>query len=117
MATYLAPKSDLGKAVAYTLNHWQGLVRYTEDGRLDITNNYAERLLRGLCVGRKNWNFAGSREGAEAMMVLLTIVETCKQNGVNVRRYLEDVLERIQDHPANRIRELLPYHWSDPQAA
>ena len=117
MATYLAPKSDLGKAVAYTLNHWQGLVRYTEDGRLDITNNYAERLLRGLCVGRKNWNFAGSREGAEAMMVLLTIVETCKQNGVNVRRYLEDVLERIQDYPANRIRELLPYHWSDPQAA
>ncbi|ANB01794.1 transposase domain-containing protein [Ectothiorhodospira sp. BSL-9] len=60
---------------------------------------------------RKNWNFTGSENGGHALAILLTLLETCKQNGVNPRQYLIDVLERIQDHPANRLHELLPYHW------
>ncbi|SEQ50365.1 Transposase IS66 family protein, partial [Ectothiorhodospira magna] len=75
-------------------------------------NNRGERALRGVCVSRKNWNFTGSENGGHALAILLTLLETCKQNGVNPRHYLIDVLERIQDHPANRLHELLPYHWA-----
>lgn len=107
----LPPRGDFAKAIGYVLNHWQALMRFTEDGRLEPDNNRGERALRGVCVSRKNWNFAGSENGGHALAILLTLLETCKQNGVNPRHYLIDVLERIQDHPANRLHELLPYHW------
>ena len=108
----LPPRGEFAKAIGYTLNHWQALMRFTEDGRLEPDNNRGERALRGVCVSRKNWNFTGSEKGGHALAILLTLLETCKQNGVNPRPYLIDVLERIQDHPAHRLHELLPYHWA-----
>lgn len=108
----LPPRGEFAGAIRYTLNHWQALLRFTEDGRLEPDNNRGERALRGVCVSRKNWNFTGSENGGHALAILLTLLETCKQNGVNPRHYLIDVLERIQDHPANRLQELLPYHWA-----
>lgn len=112
MQASLPPRSELGEAVRYALNHWQGLTRFIEDGRLELDNNRAERALRGVCVGRRNWTFVGSPNGGEALAVLLTIIETCKHNGVNPRTYLIDVLRRIQDHPVNRLYELVPYRWT-----
>ncbi|WP_207189709.1 IS66 family transposase, partial [Halorhodospira halophila] len=117
MYTVYPPKSAIGKAVQYCLNHWTGLCRYAEDGRLEPSNNLGERYMRPICVGRANWNFTGSERGGHAMAVLRTIVDTCHANGVNPLTYLRDVLSRIQDHPVNRIDELLPYHWRAPAAS
>ena len=117
MHTVYPPKSAIGKAVQYCLNHWTGLCRYVEDGRLEPTNNLGERYMRPICVGRANWNFTGSERGGHAMAVLRTIADTCHANGVNPLAYLRDVLSRIQDHPVNRIDELLPYHWQAPAAS
>jgi transposase len=112
MRASLPPRSDLGVAVRYALNHWQALTRFCDDGRLELDNNRAERALRGVCVGRRNWTFVGSANGGDALATLLTIIETCKHNGVNPRAYLIDVLRRIQDHPVNRLDELVPYRWT-----
>ena len=117
MAVAYPPKSAIGQAVQYSLNHWTGLCRYTEDGRLAMDNNLAERYMRPICVGRANWTFLGSERGGHAMAVLRTIVDTCLANGVNPLAYLVDVLGRIQDHPVNRLDQLLPYHWQDPATA
>ncbi len=115
MAVSLPPKSELGEATNYALNHWQALTRYTADGRLEPDNNRCERALRGVCVGRKNWTFVGNERGGRALATLLTILETRKQNGVNPREYLIDVLTRIHDHRSNRGHELVPYHWTHGQ--
>jgi len=112
LATQLTPKNELGAAVQYALNQWQALVRYTEDGRLEPDNNRCERLQRGICVGRKNWMFTGAKTGGEALATLLTVIEACRLNGINPRDYLIDVLRRIQDHPVNRLHELLPHNWT-----
>ena len=107
----ILPKSPLGKAMAYTLNHWDSLNTYLLDGRLEIDNNRSERALRGPVLGRKNYLFFGSEEGAEAAEILYSLADTAKQNNVNFREYLTDVLERISTHPNTRISELLPYNW------
>lgn len=117
MLDNLPPRGELARAVQYALNHWGALLRYTEDGRLEPDNNQAERLLRGVCVGRKNWNFTGSERGGHALATLLTLIEGCKLAGVNPRNYLIDVLRRIQDHPVNRLEELLPHNWAAAQTA
>ena len=97
---------------------WGALSRFTGDGRLEMSNNAAERAIRPLCLGRKNWLFAGSDAGGHRAAVLYTIIETAKLNGVDPEAYLADVLARIADHPANRIDELLPWRWADtPKAA
>ncbi|MBK1736249.1 hypothetical protein CKO15_13450 [Halorhodospira abdelmalekii] len=108
----MPPRGEFAKAISYVLNHWPALLRFTEDGRLEPDNNRGERAMRGVCVGRRNWNFTGSEKGGHALAILLTVLESCKQNGVNPRHYLIDVLERIQDHPVNRLHELLPYNWA-----
>jgi transposase len=107
----LSAHSDTAKAIAYCLNRWNGLVRFLDDGRLCMTNNAAERALRGVAVGRHNWTFMGSDEGGRRAAAIYTLVETCKLNGVDPRAWLADVLARLPDHPARGIGELLPWNW------
>jgi transposase len=104
-------KSEIGKAIAYALNHWQALTRFLEDGRICMSNNAAERALRGIAVGRRNWTFAGSDRGGERAAAIYTLIETCKLNGVDPQAWLADVLARLPDYPAKRIHDLLPWNW------
>lgn len=102
--------SALAKALNYALNRWDALVRYTEDGHLEIDNNIAERSVRGSCVGKKNYLFFGSDSGGERAAIVYSLIETCKLNHVDPQRYLQYVLERIADYPINRVEELLPWN-------
>jgi len=102
--------SALAKALNYALNRWEALMRYTEDGRLEIDNNIAERSVRGSCVGKKNYLFFGSDSGGERAAIVYSLVETCRLNHIDPHRYLQYVLERIADHPINRVDELLPWN-------
>lgn len=104
-------KSETGKALAYTLKRWAALTRFIDDGHICLSNNAAERALRGVALGRHNWTFAGSDRGGERAAAIYTLVETCKLNGVDPQAWLADVLARLPDHPAKRIGELLPWAW------
>jgi transposase len=108
-------KSEIGKAIGYALNHWAALTRFLGDGRICMSNNAAERALRGIAVGRRNWTFAGSNRGGERAAAIYTLIETCKLNGVDPQAWLADVLARLPDHPAKRITELLPWAWKAAQ--
>ena len=112
----LLPKSPIGKAVAYSLNQWEALKRYTQDPILSIDNNLAERTLRMVAIGRKNWMFAGSERGARRAAVIYSLVASCKLCGHDPFVYFRDVLTRISTHPAHRIDELLPSQWAPPSA-
>jgi len=105
------PRSPLGQAIAYTLNHWQALVRYTEAPFLAIDNNHSERQIKQMVIGRKNWLFAGSEGGAESAATLFSVVVSCKLAGVDPFAYLRDVLIRIHTHPVDRVSELIPREW------
>jgi hypothetical protein len=102
------PKSPIGVAIHYVLANWPALVRYTDDGDLSIDNNAAERAMRPVALGRKNWVFAGSDNGGRTAAVLYSMVATCRRHGLDPFAYLKDVIARLSDHPANRIDELLP---------
>jgi transposase len=106
-------KSALAVAFRYSLNHWDALMRYTQDGRLEIDNNAAERSVRGVGVGRKNFLFFGSDTGGDRAAIAYSLIETCKLNHIDPQRYLEYVLRRIAEHPINRIDELLPWNVAD----
>ena len=106
-------KSELAKAIHYTLGRWQALIRYSDDGELEIDNNAAERALRGVALGRKNYLFAGSDRGGEWAAALYSLIGTARLNGLDPQAYLAHVLERIGNHPINRVAELLPWHVSD----
>jgi len=105
----LSVKSPLAGAIQYTLARWAALVRYVEDGRVEIDNNAAERAIRALVLGRRNYLFAGSDAGGETAARLYSLVGTCRLNGLDPHGYLRYVLERIAEHPINRIDELLPW--------
>jgi transposase len=107
----LSPHSQVAKAIAYSLNSWDALIRFLDDGRLCLTNNAAERALRCIAVGRHNWTFAGSDAGGRRAAAIYTLIETAKLNDVDPQAWLADVLARLQDHPAKRIAELLPWNW------
>jgi transposase len=102
------PKSPFGEAVNYSLNQWEALNRYVEDGDLNIDNNTAERALRGVAVGRKNWLFAGSVAGGKWAAILYSLVASCKRHKIDPYIYLRDVISRVKTHPMSRIQELLP---------
>ena len=107
----IVPKTAIGKAITYTLNQWEALTRYLDHGMLSIDNNFAERLIKPIVIGRKNWLFAGSDKGAANAAIIYSLIETCKLNNVNPYEYLRDVLTRLPTQLNNNIRELLPYNW------
>jgi len=110
--TRIPGKSDLAKAFRYALNRWSSFTLFLEDGRLAIDNNAAERAMRPIGVGRKNWLFAGSDTGGETLARAMTLIESAKMNGLDPQAYLADVLDRIHDHMSNRLDELLPWNWT-----
>jgi transposase len=107
----LSPAGQVAKAIAYSLNRWGGLARFLDDGRLCMTNNAAERALRGIAVGRHNWTFAGSDNGGRRAAAIYTLIETAKLNDIDPQAWLADMLARVHDHPAKRIADLLPWNW------
>jgi transposase len=107
----LSSKTALAEAMDYSLKRWVALTRFLDDGRICMSNNAAERAVRGIAVGRRNWTFAGSDSGGRRAADIYTLIETCKLNDVDPRAWLADVLARIADHPAKRIAELLPWNW------
>ncbi len=111
------PKSPIGGAISYSLSNWQALVQYVEDGDLAIDNNAAERALRPVAVGRKNWMFAGSDRGGRAAAILGTLVQSAKRHGLDPFEYLRDVFARIASHPMSRLEEFLPDRWAAERAA
>lgn len=111
------PKSLIGLAIAYTLKNWQALTRYTTDGFLDIDNNVAERTLRHIAIGRKNWLFAGSSHGADAAATLFSVTSSCHRHKVDVFAYLRDILQRLAHDPTptpDQLRDWLPDRWMPP---
>ncbi len=110
--TRIPGKSDLAKAFRYGLSRWPSFTLFLEDGRVAIDNNPAERALRPIGVGRRNWLFAGSDTGGETLARAMTVIETAKMNGLDPQAYLADVLDRIHDHMNTRLGELLPWNWS-----
>ena len=107
----VSARSHLAKAINYALRRWSALTRYRDDGRIEIDNSAAERALRGVALGRNNYLFMGSDAGGERAAAIYSLVETAKLNGLDPQAYLRDVLERIADHPINRIDELLPWNF------
>ena len=110
-------KSDLAKAFRYGLSRQEAFSLFLTDGRVAIDNNPAERALRPIGIGRKNWLFAGADTGAETLARAMTIIETAKLNGLDPQAYLADILDRIHDHKINRLDELLPWNWAPLAAA
>jgi hypothetical protein len=106
----LSQKSDVAVTIRYGLQRWSALLRYCEDGRVEMDNNAAERALRAVALGRKNYLFAGSDAGGERAAAIYSLLGSAKLNGIDPEAYLSAVLRRIADHPINRIAELLP--WS-----
>ena len=111
----LSAKTEVAKAMRYALSRWTALSRYVDDGTLEIDNNAAERSIRGIALGRKNWLFAGSDAGGDRAAAIYTLIETCKLNGIDPEAYLRSVLTHIADHPINRVAELLPWNWAAHQ--
>lgn len=107
----LSSKGPMAKAMDYSLKRWPAFTRFLDDGRLCMSNNAAERAVRGVAVGRRNWTFCGSDAGGRRAAAMYTLIETCRLNDVDARAWLADVLARIADHPASKITELLPWNW------
>jgi hypothetical protein len=106
----LSRKSPLALSIRYALTRWTALTRYRDDGRLELENNAAERALRAVALGRKNFLFLGADSGGERAAAIYSLIGTAKPNGLNPEANLRYVLERIADHPINRIEELLPWN-------
>jgi len=103
-------KSETAKAIDYSLTRWEVFTRFLDDGRLCMSNN-AERALRVVAVGRKNWTFAGSDEGGRRAAAIYTLIQTARLNDIDPQAWLADVLARLPDHPASKIADLLPWNW------
>ena len=108
------PESPFRKAINYACNGWEALCRYTSNGDFDIDNNEAERQMKPVAIGRKNWLFMGSDRGGRAAAILMSVLQSAQRNGLNPQVYLKDVIDRISDIPVSRLNELLPDKWSVP---
>jgi hypothetical protein len=109
--------SSIAQAIRYGFNQWEGLLRFLDDGRIEIDSNSVERAMRPIALNRKNALFAGSDEGAENWAMLASLIETCKLHGINPHAYLTDVLTKLVNNwPNRRLGELLPWAWT-PQAS
>jgi transposase len=109
----LSRHADVAKAMDYMLKRWDAFTRFLDDGRICLTNNAAERGLRGIALGRKAWLFAGSDRGGERAAAMYSLIVTAKLNDVDPRAWLADILGRIADHPVQRLHELLPWNWRE----
>jgi transposase len=110
----LSRHNDVAKAMDYMLKRWDAFTRFLDDGRICLTNNAAERALRCVALGRRNWTFCGSDRGGERAAAIYTLIATAKLNGIDPEAWLADVLRRINDHPASKLDELLPWNWRSP---
>lgn len=108
----VAPESTIGKAISYSLQRWDKLSLYTTDARLQIDNNLVENAIRPVAIGRKNYLFAGSHDGARRAAMLYSFLGTCKTNNVNPFDWLRDILRRIPSHSVNKLEQLLPNNWT-----
>ena len=105
--------SPTAEAIRYALNHREGLVRFLDDGRIELDNNTVERAIRPICLSRKNALFASGDDGGARWATVASLVETCKLNGVDPQRYFTDVLTRlVNGWPNSRIDDLMPWHWA-----
>ncbi len=111
----LSRHSSVAKAMDYMLRRWEMFARFLDDGRICLTNNAAERGLRGIALGRKSWLFCGSDLGGVRASAMYTLIGTAKLNNVDPQAWLADVLDRIRETPQNRLDELLPWNWEDSQ--
>ena len=109
----LSRHADVAKAMDYMLKRWDAFTRFLDDGRICLTNNAAERALRGIALGRKSWLFAGSDRGGERAAAMYSLIVTAKLNDIDPRAWLADVLARIANHSASRLDELMPWNWKD----
>ena len=103
---------DLAKAMDYMLKRWASFARFLDDGRICLSNNAAERALRGIALGRKSWLFCGSDRGGRRAAAMYSLIVTAKMNDVDPQAWLSDVLARIATHPAQHLDELLPWNWN-----
>ncbi len=113
----LARGNDLARAIDYLLKRWTAFTRFGDDGRICISNNAAERALRGIALGRKSWLFCGSDRGGQRAAVMYSLIVTARMNDVDPQAWLADVLARIADHPAQRLDDLLPWNWATAKAS
>jgi transposase len=112
----LSRHSDVGKAMDYMLKRWDTFTRFLHDGHICLTNNAAERALRGIALGRKSWLFAGSDRGGERAAVMYTLIQTARLNDIDPQAWLADVLARINEHNIQRLDQLLPWNWKKTAA-
>ena len=112
----LARGNDVARAIDYLLKRWTAFTRFGDDGRICISNNAAERALRGIALGRKSWLFCGSDRGGQRAAVMYSLIVTAKMNDVDPQAWLADVLARIAEHPARRLDDLLPWNWAAAKA-
>jgi hypothetical protein len=108
---------DLAKAIDYILKRWAAFTLFLDDGRVCLSNNAAERALRGIALGRKSWLFCGSDRGGERAAAMYSLIVTAKMNGVDPQAWLAEVLSRIAMYPAHRLDDLLPWNWTPKQSA
>ena len=108
----LSRSASVAEPIDYMLKRWDRFARFIDDGRICLSNNAAERALRGFALGRKSWLFAGSERGADRAAVMATLIMTARLNDVDPQAWLADVLARINDHAIHRLDELLPWNWA-----
>ena len=113
----LARGHDLAKAIDYITKRWDAFTLFLDDGRVCLSNNAAERALRGIALGRKSWMFCGSDRGGQRAAAMYSLIVTAKMNGVDPQAWLADVPARIAAHPAHRLDELLPWNWTPSASA